>query len=126
MTKIQDVTTYILKADEEAQPVMEVLRQIILETIPGLEEKISYNVPFYHYHGQFVGFSAHKQHISFGFGSDVVTAEMRSELEAKGYKLGKGTLQIKFNQAVPVAEIKTILKAKAVLNSEIERTKNNK
>lgn len=102
---------------------MVALRQLILATIPGLEEKISYNVPFYHYHGQFVGFSAHKQHISFGFGADVVSAELRSELEAQGYKLGKGTLQLKFNQALPVAAIKTILKTKAALNLEIEQAK---
>ena len=40
----------------------------------------------------------------------------RKMLEKKGYKIGKGTMQIKFDQEVPTTAIKKILKAKAKMN----------
>ena len=41
----------------------------------------------------------------------------RTALEAKGYKVLKDTFQIKFDQKVPAAAIKQILKAKVKANS---------
>ena len=85
-----------------------------------MEEGISYGVPFYKHHGEFVGFAAFKNHVSFGFGSHVIPAGDRTALEADGYKLGKGTMQIRFDQDVPADAIRGILEAKARLN-EAER-----
>lgn len=116
MNKPESVDVYIEGADIAAQPIMSELREIITETIPTAEEGISYGVPFYKYYGQFVGFSVAKKHVSFGYGSDIVEDEERAMLENQGYKLGKGTLQIKFNQTVPVEAIKRILIEKAKRN----------
>ena len=41
----------------------------------------------------------------------------RATLEAKGYKVLKDTFQIKFDQKVPAAAIKKILKAKVRANA---------
>lgn len=116
MNKPENVDVYIADADIAAQPIMNELRKIITTTIPAVEEGISYNVPFYKYYGQFVGFSVAKKHVSFGYGSDIVGDEERVMLENQGYKLGKGTLQIKFDQSVPVEAIKQILIEKAKRN----------
>jgi len=60
--------------------------------------------------------AVYRRHISFGFGADVLQAADRELLARKGYKLGKGTLQIRFEQAVPAAVIKRVLQAKARSN----------
>ena len=92
------------------------LRKIVLKlTIPKVEEKISWGVPFYRHNGEIGGFAAYAKHVSVGFGA--VATEDRTALEAKGYKVLKDTFQIKFDQKVPSAAIKRILKAKLKANS---------
>ena len=116
----EDVDAYIDAADPAARPMLEELRELIRSTVPGVEEGIGYGVPFYKHHGEFVGFAAFKNHVSFGFGSHVVPDDDRAALEADGYKLGKGTMQIRFDQDLPEGAIRGILEAKARLN-EAER-----
>ncbi len=112
----KNVDSYIANSGSEARPILEELRKIIKSTIPKAEEGISYNVPIYNYHGILAGFAVYKNHVSFGFGADVLQNRDRKMLEEKGYKTGKGTMQIKFDQEVPTTAIKQILKAKAKMN----------
>ena len=99
----------------QARPILKELRKIVLTTIPKVEEKISWGVPFYRHNGEIGGFAAYAKHVSVGFGA--VATEDRAALEAKGYKVLKDTFQIKFDQKVPSAAIKRILKAKVKANS---------
>lgn len=109
MEKPVSVDAYIEAAPKEAQVILNKLREIVKETVPEAEEMISYNVPFYKYYGQFVGFSVSKKHVSFGFSIGVLTEEERKHLEGKGYKLGKQTMQIQFGQEIPEDAIKGII-----------------
>lgn len=112
MTKPKDVDSYITNSPSRAHPILEELREIITSTIPEAEESISYNVPFYKFHGVHVGFSAFKNHATFGIGADVLQSENRKMLEEKGYKTGKETIQIRYDQEVPATALKQLLKAK--------------
>jgi len=116
MSKPKDVDSYIANSSREARPILKEIREIIKSTIPKAEERIWYSVPFYNYHGELAGFAAYKNHVSFGFGTGVLQSKEREMLEEKGYKIGKGTMQIKFDQKVPTTAIKKILKAKAKMN----------
>jgi uncharacterized protein YdhG (YjbR/CyaY superfamily) len=116
MSKPQDVDSYIAAATDGARPKLDELRKIVVSTIPEAEEVIAWNVPIYRYHGQIAGFSTAKNHVSFGFMAEALGDEERAMLEEQGYKLGKLTLQIKFDQAVPVAIIEKILRATAEIN----------
>ena len=116
MYKAKDVDTYIASSDREARPILKEIREIIKSTIPEVKEKISWGVPFYRYHGELGGFAAYKNHVSFGCGGPVLQSEDREMLEEKGYKTGKKTIQIKFDQKVPTTAIKQILKAQAKIN----------
>ena len=118
--KPADVDSYLAASAAEARPVLEEIRALIKATVPQADEKISWGVPFYRHHGELAGFAAYKKHVSFGFGSDVLAPEDRERLERDGYKLGKQTMQIRFDQAVPVAAIQRILRAGARRN-ESER-----
>ena len=107
----RSVDAYIASAPSEARPTLEALRELITSTVPDAEERISYGVPFYKFHGPIAGFAAYKAHVSFGLGGDPLAAEDREALERKGYATGKKTFQIRFEQKVPVADVKRMLKA---------------
>ena len=111
----KDVDSYIASSGKEARTTLEELRKIIKSTIPKAEEGISWGVPFYKYHGLLGGFAVFKNHASFGL-AFVLQSKDREILEKKGYTTGIKTIQIKFDQKVPAAEIRQILKAKAKMN----------
>ena len=115
-SKPADVDSYIDNSAKEARSTLKEIRKVVNSTIPMVEEGISYGVPFYKYHGQLVGFAAYKNHVSFGFGPGVLQDEERKMLERRGYTIFKGTMQIKFDQKVPVAAIKQILRTKVKMN----------
>ncbi len=119
--KPETVDEYIAEAAPPAQSILRALRAMILEAVPDAEETISYGVPFYKYFGEFVGFAAYSKHVSFGYGKDVLPDELESKLKKSGYRLGKGTMQIQFDQGVPKAEIKEILLIKAQINQGSHR-----
>ena len=114
-SKPKDVDSYISNSGREARPKLEEIRKIIKSTIPKVEEGISWGVPFYKYHGLLAGFAVFKNHVSFGL-AFALQNDVRKMLEKKGYKTGSKTVQIRFDQKVPTAEIKQILKAKAKMN----------
>ncbi|GAA0254367.1 iron chaperone [Haladaptatus pallidirubidus] len=112
MSKTEDVNSYIANSDSEARPVLKEIRGIIKSTVPEAEEGIKYNVPFYEFYGSHVGFSTSKSHATVGIGADVLQSKDRKMLEEKGYKTGKETIQIKYDQEVPTTELKQLLETK--------------
>ena len=111
----KDVEAYIKSAAKESRAKLEELRALIKSTIPEAEEGIGWGVPIYKYFGVLGGFSVFKDHIDFG-AAMTLNDETRAALEAKGYKTGKKTVQIRFDQKVPEAALKRILKTQAKLN----------
>ena len=119
--KAKDVGEYISNSEPESRPTLKEIRKVIKSTIPKAEEGISWGVPFYKYHGLLAGFAVFKNHVSFGL-AFALQNDIRKMLEEKGYTTGSKTVQIRFDQKVPTAEIKQILKAKAKMN-EAKRAK---
>lgn len=118
----KNVDAYIAGSDKAARPHLKELRSIIKSTIPNAAESISWGVPFYKYHGLLAGFSVFKRHVSFGFAFALESSD-RKMLEEKGYKTGSKTIQIAFDQKIPTAAIKRILKVKAKKNeAKISKT----
>ena len=114
--KPQDVDSYIAAAEDEARPILEELRQLIRSAVPGVEEKISWGMPFYRYQGAIGGYAVYKKHVSFGIDS-ALAADDRDALERGGYKTGKKTVQIALGQKVPAAAIRRIVKAQVRANN---------
>jgi uncharacterized protein YdhG (YjbR/CyaY superfamily) len=121
MSKPKDVDSYIANSSEKARPILEEIRTIVKSTIPKAEEGISWGVPFYKYHGALAGFAVYKNHVSLGFRAAELQSKDREMLEERGYKTGKKTMQIKFDQKVPTTAIKKILKAQAKMNEAKSR-----
>lgn len=116
MKKAKTVDEYIANSAEESRKIMEELREIIKSTVPEAEERIAWNVPNYKLNGVLTGFAVYSKHISLGFSEGGLSEEERKLFEDKGYKTGKGTVQIKFNQDVPTKIIEQILKFHKKLN----------
>lgn len=113
--KPKTVDEFIDISPEESRGVMIKLKKLIEVTEPKAEGGISWNVPIYKYNGILAGFSLAKKHVSFGI--DSLTEEMRKILEEKGYKTGKKTIQIKFDQDIPTKEFKLLIQEQAKLNA---------
>ena len=114
--KPMTIDQYILSAPDASQKIMEELKELIETLVPEAEGDISWNVPIYKYNGILAGFDVAKRHVSFGI--DSLKEKDRQTLKEKGYKTGKSTIQIRFNQKVPVAEIKQLIKEQLKVNEK--------
>lgn len=111
----KDVDSYIASSGIKARPYLKELRKIIKSTVQEVEEGINWGFPFYKYHGTLAHFAEYKSHVALGFGSDLQNKD-REILEKNGYTPGQKRIQIQFDQKVPTAEIKQILKTQAKMN----------
>lgn len=113
---VKNVDEYISAAPQEARPHLREIRATVKSAIPKAEEKIGYGKPFYKYHRWLVGFDVYKHHIGFEIYEGQLPSEIRKSLEENGYKTGNKTFQIRYDQKVPAAAIKKLVKAQVKLN----------
>ena len=110
----QAVDAYIAAAPKTVQPMLRELRQAIRSAAPKAEEKISYRMPFYAYHGRLIYFAAHKNHVGMypiiGLEKDLYAKEL------KPYLVDKATLQFPIGSRLPISLVKKIVKARAKAN----------
>jgi uncharacterized protein len=72
----RQVDAYIESLPQPQQAFAQKLRETLFEAVPGIEERFSFKVPFYHYYGMFCYLHADKQGLHFCFcrGKDLVMA----------------------------------------------------
>ena len=72
------VNLYIAKARPFAQPILEHLRELVHKACPSVVETIKWSRPFFEYKGVILGnMSAFKEHCSFGFWGEEISAVLR-------------------------------------------------
>ena len=72
------VDAYVAKAQPFAQPIMEHLRRLVHQACPEIEETIKWSRPFFAYRGAILcNMSAFKEHCSFGFWGEEMSAVLR-------------------------------------------------
>jgi uncharacterized protein YdhG (YjbR/CyaY superfamily) len=106
---VNPVDAYIAKQPSDAQPVLQRVRRIIRKVLPDAEEKISYQIPTYKVHGQYVVyFAGWKQHWSLY----PVTEPVRSTLgpELASYEVSKGTVRFSLADPVPAKLVERIVR----------------
>jgi uncharacterized protein YdhG (YjbR/CyaY superfamily) len=123
LTDSVDVDRYIEAAPVPAQPILRQLRHVIKSAAPNAEERISYGMPSYEYHGRLVYFAAFKTHI----GLYAVGQEHDSYAkELSGFLSGKSTARFPIGQPLPVALIRRVVRARVKENEakvkEADRT----
>ncbi len=112
----KDVDEYISAAPDQTRSHLEAIRTAIKSAVPKAEEGISWGKPYYRFHGMLAGFDAFKNHVSFEIWADELESKDRKALEDEGYKTAKRTFQIRYDQKVPSAAIKSMVKAQAKAN----------
>jgi uncharacterized protein YdhG (YjbR/CyaY superfamily) len=101
---IKDVDAYIAAAPKEAQPRLRQLRQVIKSAAPKAQEKISYGIPFYEYHGRLIYFAGYKKHVSLYPAGDGKGLER--------YLAAKATLRFPLDEPLPITKIRTLIRAR--------------
>jgi uncharacterized protein YdhG (YjbR/CyaY superfamily) len=112
-----EVDAYIAAAPRAAQPHLRALRRLIKESAPQAEERISYGMPYYDHHGRLVYFAAHSSHVGVYALGETYKAE-----GLQRHVTGRGTLQFRLDEPLPVPEIKRLVE-KRVRENEAKAAK---
>jgi len=126
MTIIEDVNPideYIRQFPEEVQVLLQEIRQLIKETAPEAEEKISYQMPTFFLDGNLVHFAAYKNHIGF-YPAPSGIEKFKQELSK--YKSAKGSVQFPLNQPIPFDLIRKIVAFRVAENQTTAKNKQKK
>jgi uncharacterized protein YdhG (YjbR/CyaY superfamily) len=117
---IKTVDEYIKPFPPAIRAMLNKIRQIIRETAPEAEEKISYGIAGYKYHGMLIYFAGFTNHVSI-YPAPREAETFKEELAA--YKGGKGTVQFPLDKPLPISLIKRITKFRLKENLEKAKAK---
>jgi uncharacterized protein YdhG (YjbR/CyaY superfamily) len=114
-TKVaKTVDEYLSRLPRGQEDALEKLRKVIKEAAPKAEERISYQMPAYKYHGYIVFFAAFKSHCSLFVASRSLLSDFAEELE--GYETSGGTIHFTPEEPLPKTLVKRIVKARVAEN----------
>ena len=120
-TTPKDHDDYISTFPVEIQNKLKKLRAAIKLAAPEAEEKISYQMPAFYFHGNLVYFAAFKNHIGFyptASGIEVFKNEFSE------FKHSKGAVQFPLDKPLPVDLITRIVRFRVKENLNRVKTKN--
>ncbi len=118
--EIETFESYRKNYPIEIQRRLDQIQEAVKSAVPEAEEKISYNMPSYSFHGRLIYYGAFKNHIGFYPASRAVFDKFKDEL--KVYKQsGKGTIQFPHDKPLPLNLIKRIALYRA--NENIRESK---
>jgi uncharacterized protein YdhG (YjbR/CyaY superfamily) len=108
MTEPATVDEYLATLPDDRRAAMEQLRKTIRAAAPNAHEQLSYRMPAFKTHGQFlVSYDAFKKHYSLFPASDGVVDGLGDEI--KPHLAGRGTIQFKADRPLPLDLIRRII-----------------
>ena len=110
--RAKTVAGYIARAPKAMQSKLRQLRAAIRCAAPGAQERISYQMPYYHYKGRLAYFSLWKDHI--GLYVPAVVGRHKRELE--GYSTTAATVRFPVDRRLPIAIVRKLIRARVKLN----------
>lgn len=117
------VDDYIYDLLPEQQVIAEKVRRLLLTLVPGIQEKLSFKIPFYHYHGMFCYINAIPNGIDAGFCRGKDFAAVFEHLETKGRAI-VATVALYSIKDIQQKELREIIIAAALWNEETKNKKN--
>lgn len=106
-TKFTTIDEYIEAQPEHVQDILRKMREVIKKTAPDAEERMSWQMPTFHFYENLVHFAAHKNHIGFyPAPSSIIAFEER----LKEYKTSKGCIQFPYAKPIPYDLVEEITK----------------
>ncbi len=113
------VDEYILMQQTDIQPLLRKMRQTVLKAVPTATEEMAYGMPAYKHLGKpLFYFAAAKNHIGI-YATPSAQAAYAEEL--KGFKSGKGSVQLPFDKKIPWGLLKKMV---AFKKAEIDKLAN--
>jgi uncharacterized protein YdhG (YjbR/CyaY superfamily) len=110
----QNIDEYIAGFPDEVREILQKIRTTIHKAAPGAEEKISYQIPTYKYHGPLVHFVARTSYCSFIAVSKTVLEKFKAELA--NFDTSGTTIHFTVENPLPAALVKKIVKARVAEN----------
>ena len=101
------IDDYILQQDENIQPALREIREIIHSAIPDAEERISWSMPTFWKEKNIIHFAASKKHLGLYPGGEATTVFAE---DLKEYDVSKGTIRIPWSSPLPADLISRIAK----------------
>ena len=103
----QTVEEYIFAQDEDLRGLLQNVRKVLIDSLPGTTEKISWSMPTYWKGCNIIHFAAQKKHIGLYPGPEAVVF-FSEKLDQAGLKYSKGSIQIPYSGELPLALIAEI------------------
>jgi len=119
-TTFKSIDEYISQFSPDIQELLQKLRDIIKESAPDAEEKISYQMPTFALYGNLVHFAAFKNHIGFYPAPSGISA-FKDELSE--YKTAKRSVQFPFEKPIPYELVEKIVKYRVAENVKLKEEK---
>lgn len=113
---------YIESLPENKKELCSLLRSLVLENVPGIQEKLSFKIPFYHYFGLFMYLNNTEEGIDVGFcrGKDLLSEFPQLELKNRAIV---ATVEIKNKKDIIEKRLRELIVAAAVWNEDAKRLK---
>ncbi len=91
------IDEYILSQPKEVRDELFSVRNIMNNTLPFAEERMSWGMPTYWRAHNLIHFAASKRHVGIYPGPEAIV-EFTPELDQKGYKHSKGAIQFPYGK----------------------------
>jgi uncharacterized protein YdhG (YjbR/CyaY superfamily) len=105
--KPDTIDEYIAEFSPDVQMILNKIRNVITETAPEAQERISYGMPGFYQGGMLVWFGGHKDHIGFYPTGEGIEA-FKDQLS--GYKTSKGAVQFPLERPIPYELIRKMVR----------------
>jgi uncharacterized protein YdhG (YjbR/CyaY superfamily) len=106
------VDAYLATLPAPERATLQKLRVLIKETVPGIDERISYGTAVMFSRGlDLFGFVAQRKHLSFLTASPKLAAAMKAEI-SKTHKVSGATIHFSPDDPLPPALVKKIVRAR--------------
>jgi uncharacterized protein len=117
---LKKVDLYIELLEEDKAVLVNLVRQLIHSLVPGVEERLSFKIPFYHYFGMFCYINPVAGGIDLGFcrGKDLI--EEFPQLQIKGRAM-VATLLIQSVKDIDRLKIREVIAAAAIWNETAKK-----
>ena len=115
MAGASSVNAYIAAAPKEVRGKLRELRLAIKKAAPAAEERISYGMPYYEYHGRLAYFQHSKNHIGLYVPPPVIE-EHKNEL--RKYETAKATVRFPLDRELPLGLVRRLIRARMRMNDK--------
>lgn len=116
------VDEYLYNLPEPQQTIAKQLRQMLFSLVPGIEERLSFKIPFYHFFGMFCYINAVPDGIDLGFCRGKDFAGEFPSLELKDRAI-VATVTLYSVKDIRLKEVREIIVTAALWNEEAKKKK---